>query len=297
MTQVSQITAVNAGALFVLVRPRQWIKNAFVAAPLFLTPMALSPEAALRVALGIVTFCLLSSTVYILNDFVDRASDRLHPTKRYRPLASGAVSPRQAGLLALALLTVGLGMAAVLSSQFLAIALAYLVVNAAYSLKLKHIAIVDVMLVALGFIFRVEAGAALVDIGLSAWIIIATGLLALFIALAKRRDDLSKDLQSDHRRSLDGYTKGFIDVAMTVVLGSLLVSYLIYTTDQQVLQRLGTDRVYLTAPFVVAGVLRYLQIALVYERAGSPTKLVTSDFFLIACVMGWVVTFASLIYG
>jgi hypothetical protein len=153
------------------------------------------------------------------------------------------------------------------------------------------------MLIALGFVLRVYAGSELIMVLPSVWIIVCTGLLALFLALAKRRDDLVKRLDSDHRSALKGYTKPFIDTAINAVLGGLLVSYLIYTTDPAVMDRLGTRQLYLTAPFVIAGILRYLQITLVEERSGSPTKLALTDRFLILTVLGWVAMFAALIYG
>jgi decaprenyl-phosphate phosphoribosyltransferase len=239
--------------------------------------------------------------VYIINDTMDRASDRLHPEKRFRPLAAGTVSVATA-MVALALLLVGgLGGAVWLAwprgfgaglphdGDFAAIAALYMAVNLAYSIKLKQVSIVDVMLVSSGYVLRVYAGAALIGVPASVWIIVCTGLVSLFIALAKRRDDLVKDLGGAHRAALKGYTKPFIDTAITIVLGGLLVSYLIYTTA-------GPDRLYLTTPFVIMGVLRYLQIALVEERSGSPTTIVLTDRFLILCMAGWVVTYGAIIY-
>jgi decaprenyl-phosphate phosphoribosyltransferase len=129
------------------------------------------------------------------------------------------------------------------------------------------------------------------------WIVVCTGLLALFMALAKRRDDLTADMDAAHRKALDGYNLRFVDAALAAVLGALLVSYLVYTTDAAAIRRYGTDRLYLTAPFVVAGVLRYLQVALVEERSGSPTDLALGDRFLLACVVGWVAVFGWLIYA
>jgi 4-hydroxybenzoate polyprenyltransferase len=280
-----------------LLRPTQWVKNAFVAAPLFFTPSALNAGSALRVLLGILSFCALSSAVYILNDYLDRAADRLHPEKRHRPLAAGTVAPVLALGLMAGLVIGGLALAATLEPRFAGIALIYLFVNALYSLKLKEVSIVDVLLVSSGFVLRVYGGAELIHVLPSVWIIVCTGLLALFLALAKRRDDLVKQLDSGHRSALKGYTKPFIDTSITAVLGGLLVSYLIYTTDPAVMMRIGSQHLYLTTPFVIAGVLRYLQITLVEERSGSPTTLALTDRFLIVTLLGWVATFGVLIYG
>jgi decaprenyl-phosphate phosphoribosyltransferase len=283
--------------ILVLLRPHQWVKNAFVVAPLFFTPGMLTPHNLLLVALGFASFCLLASAVYVLNDTMDRAADRLHPEKRHRPLAAGTVSPGLALLLLGLLAAGGLALAVALGRGFLEIALLYLAVNIAYSTWLKRVSIVDVMLVATGYVLRIYAGAALIGVTASVWIIVCAGLVALFIALAKRRDDVVRALGAEHRSALAGYTKPFLDAAIGIVLGGLVVSYLIYTTDQAVMQRFGTERLYLTTPFVIMGVLRYLQIALVEERSGSPTTIVLTDRFLILCVLAWIASFAALIYA
>ncbi|MCF8507048.1 MAG: decaprenyl-phosphate phosphoribosyltransferase [Caulobacter sp.] len=280
-----------------LMRPHQWVKNAFVAVPLFFTPAALSPASLLDVTLAILCFCALSSGVYVLNDRVDLEADRRHPVKCHRPLAAGTVSKGTAAVLMVGLIGGGLAGAFAVAPVLGLVALAYLALNLVYSLAAKHVAILDVMLIAMGFVLRVEAGAAVIDVRPSAWIIIMSGLLALFLALAKRRDDLVRDLGNDHRRSLDGYNKPFLDVALAVVLGATLVGYLVYTTDQAVMARLGTPYLFATTPFVVAGILRYLQITLVEERSGSPTRILLRDRFLIAAVAGWLLTFAWLIHG
>lgn len=279
-----------------LLRPHQWIKNAFVAAPLFFTPGALSPANIALVLAGVVSFCLIASAVYILNDYTDRHADRLHPTKRMRPIASGEVSGATALFLFAAILGAGLLLAFGLHPAFGALAAAYFLVNVAYSFGLKQISIVDVMMITLGFVLRVFAGAVLIAVAPSVWIVICTGLVALFLALAKRRDDIVKELGGRHRQSLKGYTKPFLDTSISVVLGALLVAYMIYTTDEEVAARLDSERLYLTIPFVIAGILRYLQIVLVEERSGAPTTIVLTDRFLIGCMALWVASFALLIH-
>ncbi len=280
-----------------LARPKHWVKNAFVAAPLFFTPDALNAASLQAVALAIVAFSLGASAVYVINDYFDREADRLHPEKKRRPIAAGAVSGGGALAFAGVLLLAALGTAATLKPAVLQILGVYLALNLAYSWRLKHVSLLDVLIVAAGFVLRIEAGAAAIGIVPTVWIVVCTGLLALFLALAKRRDDLTGDLDVAHRGSLDGYNLRFVDTALAVILGALLVSYVIYTTDAQVIRRYGTDRLYYTVPFVVAGVLRYLQIALVEERAGSPTDLAVGDRFLAACVLGWIAVFGYLIYA
>ena len=242
-----------------------------------------------------VSFCGLSSAVYILNDLVDRDRDVVHPTKRERPLAARTVSAATALTLMGALATVALAL--ILSPRFAAIAGIYLLNNVAYSFWLKHVTIVDVFMIAFGFLLPMRGGAELVHIEPSVWLEIITGLLALFLALAKRRDDLVLSLGRDQRGSLEGYNKPFLDAALIMLLASLMVAYLIYTTDREVMVRLGTADLVLTTPFVMAGLLRYLQIMLVEERSGSPTTMVLSDRFLIGCVFGWIATFGFILYA
>jgi decaprenyl-phosphate phosphoribosyltransferase len=289
--------ATGIAAVIRLLRPHQWLKNAFVAAPLFFTPEKLSAAAAGRVGLGLIAFCAVSSAVYIFNDALDREADRAHPLKRLRPLAAGTVS-LPAALAAMALLLVaGLGLALWLAPAFAGVVGLYLLVNAAYSLGLKHLSVVDVMAIALGFVLRVYAGGILIEVRPTVWIIACTLLLALFLALAKRRDDLVKGVGDEHRQSLGGYTLGFVDTSIGVVLSALLVSYLLYTAAPENIHRYHTDQLYWTAPFVIAGILRYLQITLVEERSGSPTLVALTDRFLLIAMAGWVVVFAWLIYG
>lgn len=280
-----------------LMRPHQWVKNAFVAAPLFFTPSAVSAESVWTVLGGLACFCVLSSGVYVLNDLLDREADRQHPDKRLRPLAAGTVSVATAIIMIVLLVGGGLLGAALLDLDFAKIALAYFLVNLAYSTFLKRMSIIDVLLIALGFVLRVYAGSALIGVVPSVWIISCTMLLALFIALAKRRDDLVKGLGNEHRGSLAGYSKRFLDTSLAIVLAALLVSYLLYTTQPENRANFGTDYLFVTTPFVIAGVLRYLQITLVEERSGTPTRVVLTDPFLRCAVLGWIAAFAVLIYG
>jgi len=279
-----------------VMRPQQWVKSAFVGLPLFFTPSALSSSHVAMVALAMLCFCAASSGVYIINDLADRASDRAHPVKRTRPLAAGTLSVATAYAMMGALIAAGLGGAFALSPVFGLIVLAYLAINLLYSLALKHIAIVDVMLITAGFVLRIQAGAVVVGIEASEWIMLMTGLLALFLAFAKRRDDLTRSLGREHRRSLDGYTLGFVDTAQTVVASALLVGYLIYVTSPAVMTRLGTDHLFYTAPFVVFGILRYLQITIVENKSGSPVGILLTDWPMILTVASWLVTFAILIH-
>lgn len=283
------------GALLLL-RPRQWVKNAFVFAPLFFTPTAMSVAAVQAVAYVFLAFCCVSSGVYCLNDVRDREADKAHPSKRMRPVASGRVSPASAVVLGIVLIVGGFVVMAVLAPAALLPLSFYVAVNVAYTLFLKNISIVDVLVISLGFVLRVYAGAEAIGVVPTPWIQICAGLLALFIALAKRRDDVVLAIGTQHRGSLSGYTRLFLDVCIAVTLAALLVSYMIFTLMDDAMERLGSEQLFVTVPFVVAGIFRYLQITLVFERSGSPTELVFKDGFLMAAVAGWLVVYAYLIY-
>lgn len=284
-------------AAFLLMRPRQWVKNAFVFAPLFFTPPAMSVRAAVMTFLVFVAFCCVSSAVYCFNDLRDRESDKLHPTKRLRPLASGRISPATAATLAVALLVVGMSITLAVAPIVALVFVAYLLTNIAYTLVLKNVSIVDVLTIAIGFVLRVYGGALVIGVVPTPWIQICAGLLALFIALAKRRDDVVLEIDAAHRVSLAGYTRTFLDACIAVTLAALLVSYMIFTLNDAVMARLGSDKLFLTVPFVIAGIFRYLQLTLVFERSGSPTELVFKDAFLVVSVVGWVFLYAYLIYA
>jgi len=284
-----------------LLRPHHWIKNGFVAAPLFFTPElfrgeGFAPDTLLRVALGVLAWSFIASSIYIFNDWRDRESDRQHPLKKSRPLAAGTVSGRSAALMLAALILLGSGIAYALGSGFMIALGTYAVLNVAYSLKLKQLPIIDVMCIALGFVLRVEGGAAIIDVTASPWMMIVTGMLALFLGFAKRRDDIVKSLGADHRKALHGYTRPFIDTVLAITAGSAVLAYLLYTTDKDVMARMGSDHLYITAPFVVYAVFRYLQIAMVEERSGSPTLIFLTDKPILVAGFGWFVTFAWLIY-
>lgn len=284
-------------SIFQLMRPKQWIKNVFVVMPLFFTPSALSAGTALGTLLAFLAFCSVSSAVYCLNDLRDRESDRLHPKKKSRPIASGRVSARAALVCAAVLLILGFALAMAANPGVALMIVAYLVLNVAYIVVLKKIAIIDVIAIALGFLLRIHAGAAAIDVTPTPWLQMCTGLLALFIALAKRRDDVVLGLEANHRTSLAGYTRPFLDACITVTVGALLVCYVIFTLDDVVMERLGSEKLFLTVPFVIAGTFRYLQLTLVYERSGSPTELVVKDAFLAGAVVGWLALYALLIYS
>jgi len=282
-----------------LARPHQYVKNLFVLLPLFFGWKLAGPGAVSQGLLAFAAFCLASSAVYVLNDLKDIEDDRAHPVKRNRPLASGAVTVPQA-LVFLCALVGGSAVlsAAFLPSSFMIILGAYFLINVAYSFKLKHLAIVDLCCIAVGFVLRVFAGGAATGVDPSHWIVLMTFLLALFIGFAKRRDDLILSGNGAKlRKSLDGYNLEYVSTAMSMMAAVVIVSYILYTTSPEVIAKHGSDKLYLTAFWVIAAILRYLQITFVEEKSGSPTLVFIKDVFIQACIVLWIASFYLILYA
>jgi decaprenyl-phosphate phosphoribosyltransferase len=281
----------------ILLRPYQHIKNLFVFAPLFFAGRMAESFLLYKSAIAFLVFSFAAGSVYIFNDYRDRAEDREHPVKKHRPLASGEVSEVSALYLAGLLLITGLVLMLVLDVKLFPIIGIYILLNVFYSMGLKHISLLDIFMVAIGFVLRIYAGHIVTQIYLSVWIIIITFLLALFLAVAKRRDDilLSKELRKV-RKSIDGYNLIFVNGAMTIMATVIMVSYIMYTISTEVTSRLHSNSVYMTSVFVLFGILRYMQITLVEEKAGDPTKVLFSDTLIQITVLSWIVSFALIIY-
>lgn len=278
-------------AVIKLLRLHQWIKNLFLFAPLFFA-FDFSSKNVSYVSTGFILFCLAASAAYIFNDYHDIAEDRAHPTKKNRPLANGSVSRQKAIVLMCLLFGVSMGGALVLSYPFALILAIYFGMNMAYTYFLKHISILDITIIAVGFVLRIYGGAVLIDTDPSMWIVLVTFLLALFLALAKRRDDCLLALNGmKTRKNINGYNLEMVNTAMTLMAGVTIVSYIMYTVSPEVIQRLGTDNLYITSLFVILGILRYMQLTFVEQNSGSPTKLVLQDRFLQLVLIGWICCF------
>lgn len=281
-----------------LARPEHWVKNLFIFMPSFFGAR-LAEWMVLRSALwGFVAFSLTASAVYALNDLVDAAQDRNHPDKCRRPIASGAISRRAGILIMLVLLFSGLGLSAWICPEMLLITVLYFLVNVAYSLSLKHFAIIDVSLIGLGFLLRVLAGGAVTGVAVSHWLIVLTFLLALILGFAKRRGEYLVAMgESNFRKSLEGYNLPFLDMSMVVCSTVAIVAYLMYCFSPEVTGRIGSDKIFYTAFFVVVGILRYLQLTLVFGKTESPTRALLRDGFLKLILLAWIGSFAWLLYG
>lgn len=290
--------ASTAADLWRLMRPYQWSKNAVVFAALIFSKHLFIVEDVARVLVGFASFCLVASGAYVMNDLRDCDRDREHPSKRLRPLPSGRVSRQAALLLAGGLMAGGLGVAALLGLPFLVMLAAYLALQFAYTFWLKEVVILDVMAIAAGFVLRAGAGGVAIAVPVSPWLIICTFLLMLFLGFSKRRHELTllEGRATEHRASLREYSPYFLDQMISVVTASTVVAYAIYTVSPEVQEKLGTDLLYLTIPFVLFGIFRYLYLIHQREEGGNPSQILISDKPLLADVLLWVLTASLLLY-
>ena len=281
-----------------LLRISQWSKNLFIFLPLFFAMHLQESERFFKVSLAFIGFCLLASAVYIFNDLYDLAEDSQHPKKKHRPLPAGRITRGSAIGLMACLLALGLPIAYGLSLKMFYLCLFYIALNIAYSVKLKHVPILDIMVIAVGFVIRIFVGGVVGDVPIYMWIIIMTFLLALFMALGKRRDDMLIYMETNHnpRKSIDGYNLRFIDASMMIMAAVVLVAYLMYTVSPEIIAKFKTDKLYITSLFVLMGVMRYLQITLVEKNSGCPTTIFIEDLFIQLSVVGWIISFALLVY-
>jgi len=285
-------------AIFTIMRPKQYIKNIFILLPLFFAGQITNTVLLVNALVAFVAFSLSASAVYILNDYKDIKEDRKHPKKKSRPLASGLISKNIALSLMIILLITGFILMATISTKALVILGIYVILNICYSLKLKRFAIIDVTIIAIGFVLRLFVGSFAYEIPLKIWIVIMTFLLALFLALAKRRDDVQifKKSGNKMRKSVDGYNLQLIDGSMMVMSAVVIVAYLLYTTSHEIIEKFQNENLYLTTLFVIFGLMRYLQITLVEKNSGSPTETIFKDKIMQINLVLWVLSFIWLIY-
>lgn len=287
--------------LISLLRPMQWVKNLFVFLPLFFGMQATNTSLYLPTTVAFIAFCLAASGVYCLNDIIDVEADRKHPRKCKRPVASGAVPVGMAWTAMAVCFIAAVAILPLIKGEFAPesmVIVVYIVINVLYCLRLKRVSVLDMMLVALGFVLRLLAGSFASGVELSHWIVMMTYLLALFLAVAKRRDDVAifESTGKSMRRNITTYNLQFMNITVGMLGAMTLVCYIMYTIDPSVMARIGSSHLYLTSLWVLGGILRYLQITLVDQRSGSPTKVMVTDTFIQACIIGWVATFAALLY-
>jgi 4-hydroxybenzoate polyprenyltransferase len=286
------------GLLLVSLRPEQWTKNLLVLAGLVFGGRLLEAPAVASAAAAFSVFCALSGAVYLFNDVADREADRTHPLKRERPVASGQLSVGTAVAAGAVLGAGGVAVSFIIGPQFGLIAATYLTALLLYSAGLKHVVIVDVLMIAAGFVLRAVAGAVAVNVPIGHWLLVCTTLLALFLALSKRRHELVLLVEgaTDHRRILEEYSPYLLDQMIGVVTSSTLIAYIVYATSADTAARLGTGQLGLTIPFVLYGIFRYLYLVHQKRGGGSPAAMLLTDRPLLGCVALWAASVIALLY-
>ena len=285
-------------ALVEALRPQQWVKNGFVFAALIFSQSLTRMDRCSRVLLASLVFCLVSSATYVLNDILDASEDRHHPTKKLRPIASGRLSATTAGVAGALLACAGLVEAWRLNTSFFGIVVGYLALTVLYSTFLKRIALVDVFIVATGFLFRVIAGGLVIRVAISPWLIVCTTLLALFIALSKRRHELLLlgNHASKHRAILADYSPYYLDQLISIVTASTVISYALYTLSPDVQSKFPGKRLEMTVPIVLFGIFRYLYLIHHRDQGGNPTRSLFTDSVLLSVVLSWAASVILIIY-
>ena len=281
-----------------LLRPKQWLKNGFVLAPLVFSQQLMESLALERSMGALLCWCAVSSGIYIINDLFDREADRRHPVKCMRPLTNGEVRPETGGVMAAVLLAGGLGGLLTLGPQVLVPGALYAAINLAYSAYFKQVVIIDVMAVASGFVLRVIGGAEAIDVWVSPWLVLCTALLALFLGFEKRRgEQVLLELDADkHRAVLTHYSSKLLDQLISVLTASTVLSYALYTISEETVAKFGTNKLFLTVPFVIYGIFRYLYVAHQKGQGGNPTEVVLRDKPLAANLLLWIAACAVIIY-
>ncbi|MEK7670662.1 MAG: decaprenyl-phosphate phosphoribosyltransferase [Bacteroidota bacterium] len=281
-----------------LIRPKQWVKNLFIFAPLIFAKELFQFGPVVTSVIAFIAFCLTASAVYIVNDILDVAADRAHPEKRFRPLAAKAVSFVEAYIL-LGTLLACVGMLAYgMDSRFVVILCAYFLLNLAYSLKLKDVVLLDVFIIAAGFMMRVLGGAYAIKVETSTWLVLCTLFISLFLGFAKRRSELVQIPHSTftERKVLERYRVVFLDQMLTIAAAGAVISYALYTVAPRTQQVFGTDKLIYSTVFVIYGVFRYLYLIHTTTSTDKPADVVTSDVAILGTVLLWVLTCVSLIY-
>ncbi|MDR3002491.1 MAG: UbiA prenyltransferase family protein [Fibromonadaceae bacterium] len=285
-----------------LLRLEQWTKNLFIFLPAFFNGQLLNVSVLLPCIVAFIAFSFAASSIYCFNDIYDVEADKQHPEKCKRPIASDIISKKMAYVIMAACFLMSISTLFFFGGKesytLIALVLFYYAMNMAYCIKLKQYAIIDVAIIAFGFVLRVWVGGTAADIWLSEWIIMMTFLLALFLAFAKRRDDviLHQSIGVSHRKNTTRYNLEFMNQVMTVIATVTMVAYIMFTLSPDVMERFHSKNLYFTAIFVLMGIIRYLQVTMVDLKSGNPTKILLRDRFIQCCIVGWVGLFMVIIY-
>ncbi len=286
--------------LIKLARPKQWVKNFFVFAPLLFSRHVFDLHFLIASIEAFFIFSLASSSVYIINDILDVEADRAHPKKKYRPIASGEISVSKAIVFLLVLLAAISFSAFFMRAGFTFTVVLYLITNLIYSLKVKSIVLLDVFFISLGFMLRVLGGAAAIDVPISSWMVLTAIFISLFLAISKRRGELSQVVNTENiekqRKVLKEYTIQFADQLNTIAAAGTIISYALYTVSERTVAMFGTDKLIYTTPFVIYGVFRYMYLMHKKNMGESPTSIVTKDIPIIINVFAWFFVSLIIIY-
>ncbi|MBT1704465.1 decaprenyl-phosphate phosphoribosyltransferase [Chryseosolibacter indicus] len=288
----------SIAAVIKLIRVKQWVKNLFVFIPSFFAGSLFDFGQLQQLAIGALAFSFVASSIYIVNDYQDRHLDRLHPKKRFRPIASGEINGVAAWILVIIFSLSGLAIAGALSMSFFYLLIIYFALNLGYSFGLKNIPIVDLFIVSAGFLLRVYGGGILSGIHVTHWLSLMILLLSLFIIIAKRRDDMiiTKKTGEVVRKSSQAYNLQFVNSCLSIISAVTVVAYIMYTVSPEVTERFQSDYLFITTIFVIAGIMRYLQITFVEKKSGSPTTILFKDKFILFTIISWIVSFYIIIY-
>ena len=279
-------------------RPKEWIKNLFLFIPYFFAAKPFEIGSILSLFYGFICFSLVASGIYILNDLVDITADRIHPIKKLRPIASGLISKNLIIVVMVTLWIIGFCFSYIIKPKFAFILALYWILNIAYSLFLKNISILDLLIVSVGFVLRVKAGGTLTNTDISTWLNLMIFLLALFMTVAKRRDDILLKLKSglELRKANKGYNLDFLNILLGLISSITILAYLMYTVSPESMNRHNSYRLYYTCIFVLAGIFRYLQITFVESDSGSPTGILYKDRFIQISIFLWILSFYFILY-
>lgn len=289
----------TAKAIFRILRPSQWIKNGFLFAPLVFSKHLFDADFVIRAVIAFGVFSVLSSLVYVINDMADAEADRLHPIKRERPLASGTLSKAAASGLVVVLLAISVLGTAQFSRMFILMAAVYVILNVAYSLGLKKIILVDVFVIAAGFMLRVLAGAFAIDVQVSAWLVLCTLFVSVFLAVSKRRAEIMLNITQETemaRPVLRQYDLLFIDQMMTIAAAGMAISFALYTVANRTVEVFGTENLIFTTVFVLFGIFRYLHLMRVHKTDDNPTHILLTDLPMLMNLMAWFLACVFIIY-
>ena len=277
-------------------RPHHYLKNLFIFLPSFFAFKIFEPNALIESTLAFIGFSIAASSIYIINDIIDAEKDSLHNRKKFRPIASGKVPKNQAVYFSISLIFISLILGWNINYTVFGLTSFYILMNIAYTLALKNFAVLDIFIISLGFVIRIFVGSSASNVELTHWIVLLTFLLSLFLAFSKRRDDFVNNESEKTRRSINGYNLEFINASMNILAGMVVLSYILWSISPDVIERLGSNKIYFSSIFVMLGIFRYLQHVYLFKDTGSPTRILIKDKFIQFSILGWTATLYAIFY-